>query len=66
MATRYGTEFAAVLERSRVWVNGDETPDGPATELHDGDEIAVLPPVSGGCGGDGAVGRHTRAIPGRW
>ena len=63
MATRYGTEFAAVLERSRVWVNGDETPEGAATELHDGDEIAVLPPVSGG-----AVNsvRHNGVVPGRW
>ncbi len=59
MATRYGAEFAAVLERSRVWVNGDETPDGAATELHDGDEVAVLPPVSGGA-------RHNRRIQGRW
>jgi len=48
MATRYGAEFAAVLERSRVWVNVDETPEGTSTELHDGDEVAVLPPVSGG------------------
>ena len=48
MARRYGTDFAAVLARSRVWVNGDEAPDGATTELHDGDEVAVLPPVSGG------------------
>jgi ThiS family len=50
MAGRYGTEFAAVLARSRVWVNGDEALAGSLTELHDGDEVAVLPPVSGGCG----------------
>jgi molybdopterin synthase sulfur carrier subunit len=48
MAGRYGAEFAAVLARSRVWVNGDEAPAGSETELHDGDEVAVLPPVSGG------------------
>jgi sulfur-carrier protein len=50
MAGRYGTQFAAVLARSRVWVNGDEAADGSSTELHDGDEVAVLPPVSGGSG----------------
>jgi len=37
-----------VLERARVWVNGDEPVDGVATPLHDDDEVAVLPPVSGG------------------
>ena len=60
---RYGTEFAAVLTRSRVWINGDDAPDGAATELHEGDEIAVLPPVSGGCG---RVARHTGAVRSRW
>jgi molybdopterin converting factor small subunit len=31
-----------------VWVNGDEPTNGTATLLTDGDEVAVLPPVSGG------------------
>jgi sulfur-carrier protein len=44
----YGPDFAAVLGTARVWVNGDEPPRGPATLLRDGDEVAVLPPVSGG------------------
>ena len=45
---RYGADFTAVLVRARVWVNGDEPADGDETLLHDGDEVAVLPPVSGG------------------
>ena len=45
---RYGAEFVAVLERARVWVNGDEPGEGDATQLADDDEVAVLPPVSGG------------------
>jgi molybdopterin converting factor small subunit len=43
---RYGPEFQAILEVSRVWVNG-EPADAEALVAHD-DEIAVLPPVSGG------------------
>lgn len=43
---RYGDHFGAVLERSRVWVNG--SPADPADPVRPGDEVAVLPPVSGG------------------
>lgn len=42
----YGAEFGAVLDGSRVWCNGE--PAEPSTVLRDGDEVAVLPPVSGG------------------
>ena len=45
---RFGSEFDDVLATSRVWVNGDEPAAGEAASLHDGDEVAVLPPVSGG------------------
>jgi molybdopterin synthase sulfur carrier subunit len=44
----YGDSFGAVLDTARVWVNGDEPARGDATVLADGDEVAVLPPVSGG------------------
>lgn len=43
---RFGERFEAVLAGSRVWLNGE-----PATEadaVGDADEVAVLPPVSGG------------------
>jgi molybdopterin synthase sulfur carrier subunit len=43
---RFGEPFAVVLARSRVWVNGE--PADPTDALSDGDEVAVLPPVSGG------------------
>jgi molybdopterin synthase sulfur carrier subunit len=46
--SKYGPTFEAVLATARVWVNGDEPADGRATRLVDGDEVAVLPPVSGG------------------
>jgi MoaD family protein len=45
---RYGEAFARVLATARVWVNGDEPEANGATELFENDEIAVLPPVSGG------------------
>jgi sulfur-carrier protein len=43
---RYGESFAAVLGTSRVWRNGEATSDDEA--VGPDDEVAVLPPVSGG------------------
>lgn len=45
---RYGPAFAAILGSCRVWRNGDEATRDDA--VHAGDEVAVLPPVSGGAG----------------
>jgi molybdopterin converting factor small subunit len=45
-ARRYGPAFAEVLGTCRVWVNGE--PADPSQAVTDGDEVAVLPPVSGG------------------
>jgi molybdopterin converting factor small subunit len=43
---RYGASFDAVLGTCRVWVNG-EPAEAPDT-IGEADELAVLPPVSGG------------------
>jgi sulfur-carrier protein len=45
---RHGPSFGAVLDASRVWVNGEPAPGDHV--LRDGDEVAILPPVSGGAG----------------
>ncbi len=44
---RYGAGFATVLATCKVWVNGDAA-ERSAT-VSPTDEVAVLPPVSGGC-----------------
>ncbi|MDJ0769435.1 MAG: MoaD/ThiS family protein [Ilumatobacter sp.] len=43
---RYGDRFAAVLTTCKIWVNG-EPADG-SDAIGSADELAVLPPVSGG------------------
>ena len=43
---RYGTDFAALVQSCRVWVNGDPALENDA--VTDADEVAILPPVSGG------------------
>ena len=43
---RFGDDFVRVLATSRVWVNGQPAHDD--RQLSATDEVAVLPPVSGG------------------
>lgn len=43
---RYGERFGALLPTCRVWVNGEQAND--ATPVGPADEVAILPPVSGG------------------
>jgi molybdopterin synthase sulfur carrier subunit len=43
---RYGAPFAEVLEHCQVWRNGE--PCELSDPVVDADEVAVLPPVSGG------------------
>jgi len=46
-AERFGAEFVAVMKTCRVWLNGEEVVG--TTVVGDADEVAILPPVSGGC-----------------
>lgn len=43
---RYGPRFGDVLRTCRIWVNGNDV--GADTVIGPADEVAVLPPVSGG------------------
>lgn len=43
---RYGPDFAELLSSCQVWRNGE--PTEPGDRVGPDDEIAVLPPVSGG------------------
>ena len=45
-SARYGDRFEALLPSCRVWVNGE--PAELDTAIGPRDELAVLPPVSGG------------------
>ncbi len=43
---RYGSTFEEVLKVSKIWVNGE--PSSREQAVGPQDEVAVLPPVSGG------------------
>ena len=43
---RYGERFAEVLGTAKVWKNGDPAAEGDP--VGPDDEVAILPPVSGG------------------
>ena len=43
---RYGQRFSEVLTTCRIWVNGDDV--AIDARVGPNDEVAVLPPVSGG------------------
>jgi molybdopterin converting factor small subunit len=43
---RYGQNFADLLPTCRIWLNGEAVPT--STAEGDKEEVAVLPPVSGG------------------
>lgn len=43
---RFGPDFEKVLRSSALWVNGDQASGDPV--IGEADEVAVVPPVSGG------------------
>jgi molybdopterin converting factor small subunit len=43
---RFGEPFSRVVAISNIWLNGEPVP--PDTPVNDDDEVAVIPPVSGG------------------
>jgi len=44
--TQFGSGFATIVSNSKVWVNGEPAASGDS--VGGNDEVAVLPPVSGG------------------
>ncbi len=44
--SQLGEAFGEVLDGSRIWLNGE--PANLSDPVAEGDEVAVLPPVSGG------------------
>jgi sulfur-carrier protein len=46
LSTRYGERFAQIAEVGSFVVNGERATR--STPIADGDEVALLPPVSGG------------------
>jgi MoaD family protein len=49
LADRYGERFRQIVLVSTFVVNGERATRGSV--IAEGDEVAILPPVSGGCAG---------------
>jgi len=43
---KFGSDFSKVLETSQIWLNGK--PCSLQDSVQNADEIAIIPPVSGG------------------
>ncbi|HVE93485.1 MAG TPA: MoaD/ThiS family protein [Acidimicrobiales bacterium] len=58
---QFGPVFASVLATAAVWRNGE--PSQPADRVGDDDEVAVLPPVSGGAAADPVAAASPVVLP---
>ena len=47
---RFGSDFEKQLSSCRIWLNGE--PSLPCASVTEQDELAVLPPISGGAAGE--------------
>lgn len=43
---KFGESFSRIVATSNIWLNGETTE--PDAQVNDDDEVAVIPPVSGG------------------
>ena len=48
---RFGDDFARCLESASIWVDGEPLDELADRSLRPGAEVALVPPVSGGCRG---------------
>jgi len=43
---KFGEPFSRIVAGSKIWLNGEDV--DPDARVNDDDEVAVIPPVSGG------------------
>lgn len=63
---RFGTDFIKARSGANLWLNGDVEIDDLATPIGRKDEVAIIPPVSGGAeSGNGTKPNRSSAKSGK-